>query len=464
MPSYRRILLAILATLAGCAASASPSPTWTTSATILAASESRPAWTLHRYGSDGFDSVSAVATLPDGGLVIAGHFEGELELGSDRLKSAGETDAFIARLDRRGDVEWAARLGGAGFDAATALVVDRAGHLVLVGNLSGPVAAGNHQLRARGESDIFLAAFGNDGSVRWATALGRPGWDTAAAAALTTTGDIAVVGASGTTDREGNHARADDADVLVALVGSAGKVRWTRSFGGDEWDQGLALAADRDGDIAVGGSFGGSVRLGDASLVSAGLGDGFVARLTSTGRVRRAERFGGKGNDAVTALAIGPDRAYAIAGHFSDTMAVGKERLASAGDADVFVARHDRQGEPVWAFRTGAAGTDEARGLIALPDGSLLVAVTYALALELVAGDGPSEVVLHHVSEAGALRDLVRLSGSFVSAHGLAMTRDGRAVLSGSFAHRVRLGSRRYESKDALDGFLMTTSLQTWGN
>src|SRR6187551_3341637 len=105
MSSSPRILLAPLATLAACAASASPPPTWTTSATILAASESRPAWALHRYGGDGFDSVSAVATLPDGSLVIAGHFEGELELGSDRLLSAGETDAFIALLDRDGEVE-----------------------------------------------------------------------------------------------------------------------------------------------------------------------------------------------------------------------------------------------------------------------------------------------------------------------------------------------------------------------
>jgi hypothetical protein len=136
----------------------------------------------------------------------------------------------------------------------------------------------------------------------------------------------------------------------------------------------------------------------------------------------------------------------------------------STGDTDVFVARHDPQGEPLWAIRTGAAGADEAGGLLALPDGSLLIAVTHALALELVAGDGPSEVVLHRVSEGGALRDLVRLSGSFVSAHGLGVTRDGRAVLSGSFAHRVRLGSRIYASKDALDGFLMTTSLEAWGN
>jgi len=464
MSSSPRILLAPLATLAACAASASPPPTWTTSATILAASESRPAWALHRYGGDGFDSVSAVATLPDGSLVIAGHFEGELELGSDRLLSAGETDAFIALLDRDGEVEWAERLGGAGFDAATALVVDRAGDPVLVGDLSGSVSAGDQRLRARGEADVFVASFGKDGAIRWATAFGGPGWDTAAAAALTTTGDIAVVGASGTTDREGNRARADDADLLVALVGSAGEVRWTRSFGGDEWDQGFAVAADRDGGIAVGGSFGGSLRLGDATLESAGLGDGFVAWLTSTGRVRRAERIGGKGNDAVTALAIGPDRAYAIAGHFSGTMAVGKQRLVSTGDADVFVARHDPQGELRWAIRTGAAGADEAGGLLVLPDGSLLIAVTHPLALELIAGDGPSEVVLHHVSEAGALRDLVRLSGSFVSAHGLAVTRDGRPVVGGSFAHRVRLESHSYASKDALDGFLMTTSLDAWGN
>ena len=70
----------------------------------------------------------------------------------------------------------------------------------------------------------------------------------------------------------------------------------------------------------------------------------------------------------------------------------------------------------------------------------------------------------HQVSEAGALRDLVRLSGSFVSARGLAVTPAGTAVVGGSFAHRITLGSRSYASKDALDGFLMTTSLGPRGN
>lgn len=135
-PSHATPLFLISA-LAGCAATNAPRPTWSTSSTVVAASESRPPWTLRRFGGDGFDSVASVAAMPDGGLVIAGYFEGTIDVGSDRLVSAGETDAFIARLDPAGQVEWAERLGGAGFDAATAVLVDHAGNLILVGELSG---------------------------------------------------------------------------------------------------------------------------------------------------------------------------------------------------------------------------------------------------------------------------------------------------------------------------------------
>jgi hypothetical protein len=398
--------------------------------------------------------------MPDGGLVIAGHFEGTLELGSDQLISAGHTDAFIARLAPGGEVDWAERVGGAGFDAATAVLVDQAGNPVLVGEMSGTVTVGDQRLRARGQSDVFAASFGGDSRIRWAVAFGEAGWDSAAAAAITADGSIAVVGSAGRLDRDDERARADDSDVLVALVGSTGKVRWVKRFGGAEWDQGFAVAAHPGGDIEVGGSFGGTLESGAARLTSAGVTDGFALRLTPAGRIVKARQIGAAGADAVTSLAMWPDGASAMAGHFTGRLSFGSTPLASGGESHVFVARSDAAGEPIWAVDAGAG---EADGLLALPDGTLLLAGSYSLALELVAGD-PSEVVLHHIGAHGHLRSLLRLSGSLVTARALATTRDGDAVVGGSFVRRARLGSHAIESEDTVDGFLMTTWLGAWGD
>lgn len=435
------------AALAGCRA-ATPALEWSPPlATILAPSEMRPPGRVGRFGSDGFDSVAAVAAMPDGALAVAGHFEGELALGSDQLVSAGDSDAFLAVVEPDGQVRWAARLGGAGFDAATAVVIDRAGEPVLVGDFQGTVRAGARRLAARGEADMFAAGFAPDGTVRWATALGGPGWDAAAGAALTAAGEIAIAGTS----------RADgEPDVLVALLGRNGAVIRTRSFGGPGWDQALAIAADQGGDIAVAGSFTERMKIDDSPLVSAGRGDGFVARLAPGGTLVRAERLGGTGDDAVTAVAFAPDGSAALAGHFAGTIRVGGIRLASAGDSDIVAARLDRDGAVTWASRIGGAGADEAHAIALLPDGSLLVAATYSLAL---AGGGPSEAVLHRFDPGGGRRDLVRVSGFFVSARALAVTTDGVALLGGSFAGRARFQGRVIEAVDALDGFLVSAPI-----
>ncbi len=433
-------------------------PSLAISLVLLPAVTGRPAWTLSRIGGDGFDSVASAATMPDGGFVIAGHFEGTLEIGSDRLVSAGKTDAFIARLSPTGEVEWAERIGGAGFDAATAVVVDAAGNPVLIGHLSGTVRAGRSQLRSRGQSDVFVVGFGDDSAIRWAIVLGESDWDVAASAAITADGSIAVAGSSGRFDREDDRARADDSDILVALVEPAGTARWVRRFGGAEWDQGFAIAAHPGGDIEVGGSFGGTLELETTRLVAQGVTDGFTVRLSPAGRVVRARRIGGKGADSVTGLASWPDGTSAVAGTFTGRVSFGATALTAGRELHVFVARADAGGEPIWAANAGAG---EANALLGLPDGTLLLAASHSLAIQLVSGD-PSEAVLHHIDAQGHLRSLLRLSGSRVAARGLATTTDGDAIVVGSFVRRVRLGSRTIEAEDKLDGFVMTTWLGAW--
>lgn len=460
MHPSRAMSLFLLATLSGCSGSAPAAPRLSSSATVLAASDSRPAWSLRSIGGDGLDSVASAAAMPDGGLVIAGHFEGTLELGSDQLISAGHTDAFIARLAPSGEVDWAQRVGGAGFDAATAVLVDEAGNPVLVGEMSGSFAVGEQRLRARGQSDAFAVSFAADTTIRWAVAFGESDWDSAAAATITADGSIAVVGSTGRIERDDERARADDSDILVALVGSTGKIRWVKRVGGTEWDQGFAVAAHPGGDIEVGGSFGGTLESGTTRLVSAGMTDGFALRLSPTGRIVKARRIGAAGADAVTALAIWPNGTSAMSGHYSGSLSFGATALASGGRSHVFVARSDAGGEPSWAIDTGAG---EADALGALPDGTLLLAGSYSLGLELVASD-PSEVVLHHIGSRGHQRALLRLSGSLVTARALAITRDGDAVVGGSFVRRARLGSHAIEAEDTVDGFLMTTWLGTWGD
>jgi hypothetical protein len=188
--------------------------------------------------------------------------------------------------------------------------------------------------------------------------------------------------------------------------------------------------------------------------------DGFSLRISPTGRVVNARRFGGKGADAISALAIWQDGTSAMAGHFTGSVSFGATPLMSGGESHAFVARFDAGGEPTWALDTGGG---EADALLALADGTLLLAGSYSQSLEMVAGD-PSAAVLHHIGPSGSYRALLRLSGSLVTARGLAMVGDSDAAVVGSFVQRARVGSRAIEAEDKVDGFLMTTWLGAWGD
>ena len=132
----------------------------------------------------------------------------------------------------------------------------------------------------------------------------------------------------------------DPGALVLALDDASGEVRWRLSLTATGWAVISAIAAD-DGGVVVGGSFTGSLRIGDQVVSSAGDSDGFVARLGHDGKLIWLARVGGTGADAVTALASdGVD--VAIAGSFAvEAELRGQQLLArvpTSPYADGFVA------------------------------------------------------------------------------------------------------------------------------
>lgn len=102
------------------------------------------------------DYVGAVAAAPSGDVFVAGQTTGNLG-----GPSAGNTDAFVARLDPGGRVVWIRQFGTPASDAATALVLDDAG-VVVAGLASGWLDGGPPS-----PPSVFVAAFDLEGERRW---------------------------------------------------------------------------------------------------------------------------------------------------------------------------------------------------------------------------------------------------------------------------------------------------------
>src|SRR5947208_2660946 len=63
--------------------------------------------------------------------------------------------------------------------------------------------------------------------------------------------------------------------VAIGLRAADGAVAWTQAIGATEWANVSAVAALPGGDVAIAGSFSGTLRIGGQVVTSAGSSDGF---------------------------------------------------------------------------------------------------------------------------------------------------------------------------------------------
>ena len=124
-----------------------------------------------------------------------------------------------------------------------------------------------------------------------------------------------------------------------------------------------ATAVDAAGNVYLAGNFTNTVVLGGTTLTSLGSYDVFVAKFNPTSnQFVWAQRAGGTGTDAVSALAVSGTSVYVAGGFDSPTAGFGPTTLSNAGGADVFIARlldAGTTGNFVWAQRAGGSGSDQ---------------------------------------------------------------------------------------------------------
>ncbi|APR82529.1 Hypothetical protein A7982_07878 [Minicystis rosea] len=130
---------------------------------------------------------------------------------------------------------------------------------------------------------------------------------------------------------------------------------------------------DVNGDIAVAGGFSGILDLGGGPLACAGGADVFVAKLDPAGIPLWAKRFGDKDDQNAYGGAIDALGRVVVGGGFSGTADFGGGVMASSGAGDAFVAMLDAAGGHLWSKRFGDASEQAAYGVRMDATGNVLL-------------------------------------------------------------------------------------------
>ena len=265
-----------------------------------------PQWARKAGGSGGagqFDTATALAADAAGNVYLAGAFSSPTANfdGSLALANEGGQDAFLARFDGTGGLQWVRQLGGAQESRANGLAVDGAGNAYVAGEFSGTLQLpGTTLSTAPGDQNLFIARFSTVGAVDWSRQAGGPLPDAARAVTVRGTNVFMAGYFSGaaTFGADTLVSVGNTYDAFLARLDTNGNFAFAQQAGGSDLggDFGLGVAVDVNGNALLVGYFSGASALGSATATSTGLEDIFVTRFNA---------FAGDGSPTLGLLPMG---------------------------------------------------------------------------------------------------------------------------------------------------------------
>lgn len=288
------------------------------------------------FGSTDSTQPGGVAVDSNGAVFLAGTFSDRLTMGGRELTAVGEC-GYLAKLTQDGTLLWLEQVKPEGFASArvTKVVVDDEGSAIVIGDEGDSkkrgffrkrapdgqlsftkvlTASQRFQLRALAvdrklrvtvggsfsgfwhsdvlsvqsssdtSGDAWFAQYSATGNVIWARTYSSRGQGAAVSAATIDAFDnIVLAGVAGYLEAPGEpidppaHAAASAAFVLK--MRSDGAPVWARGFYGGA-QPALALVADNNANIWLGGSFAGSFEIGGEVVSAMDRGDAFLIRLS----------------------------------------------------------------------------------------------------------------------------------------------------------------------------------------
>jgi hypothetical protein len=345
-------------------------------------------------GGSGYDSGAAIALDGFGNIYVAGTSDATWGCSPTACtvraftngggSMSWEPDAFAAKLDSSGALQWNTFLGGSEQDIGSAIAVDGTGSVYVAGNSWVTWGCSTVPCTARaftaGYGDAFAAKLTSlDGALTWNTFLGSSNGDAGNAIAVDGSGNLYLVGESYAT--WGTPVRAfagGGTDAFALKLNSSGVLQWNTFLGGTWYEYGTAIAVS-SGNVYVAGAsaatWGTPVRAFTAGSVNS-FEDGFAAKLDSSGVLLWNTFLGGNDIDRGNTIAVDAGSVY-VAGYSIGTWGTPVRAFTSGGSSgggDAFAAKlNSSDGALHWNSFLGGSGDDLGYGSAVDGSGNLLV-------------------------------------------------------------------------------------------
>lgn len=199
--------------------------------------------------------------------------------------------------------------------------------------------------------DIMLVKSNVNGEKEWEQFFGSGGWDHGTA--ILTTDDQGFIMAGHTTSFGAGRE-----DGWLIKTDSDGNETWSRTFGGDNNDRIYDVRKTSDGGFILAGS--------TQTPENGGL-EGWLIKTDPSGAEEWSQTFGDTATELFTSVSESGDGGFVMA---------GSSTSYGNGKSDIWVVKCDSEGNEQWYRTFGGTKDDDGKSIIALEDGTFIVAGT----------------------------------------------------------------------------------------
>jgi len=365
---------------------------------------------VNRAGGTTADIGSGIVADKAGNIYVTGYFTSTANFDSTHsLTSNGSSDVFIAKYNKGGGLLWVIQVGGTGADQGNAIAADTSGYIYVTGNYSGNVTFGSSTtLTATGTTDAFIAKYDTSGNLQWAVSQGGSGTENGNGIAVDNGGNVFVIGLNNPSGSAYNISVAKytgsgykswyqiikgiNAGQAIALDDSS-NIYLTGTYSGNFWvakydstfnasnknkptwektdinpsntDVGYGITVDNGGNVYAVGQFSGTNIKFDtktASSVGGNNGDMVIWKLSRGGVTSWVQTAGGTYNDQGNAISVNRVGDIYITGYYTGDVIFDTTHVSGPNYPQIFIAKYDPFGNVKWVIKDGGATTSNNMG------------------------------------------------------------------------------------------------------
>lgn len=337
-------------------------------------------WSTY-YGGTDIDEGYGIANDTAGNVFITGVTTSSSSIatsGAYQTTFGGDYDAFIAKYNSHGVLQWSTYFGGTSFDFGYYIATDLSGNPVITGltnSTSGIVSSSPHQSTlGGGGGDGFILKLNTSGVRQWSTYFGGTDYDYGYYIATDLNGNIVITGStySGTQiATSGSHqsSRGGNGDAFVAKFNASGTLQWGTYYGGGNVDDGNAVAIDTSGNIFLAGNTSSTSGISSSGSYQSSLKgtiDGFAVKFNKTGARQWSTYYGGDSQDGLTSVAVDIGGNPSLIGYTNSRKGFnlnGSYQDSLGGKDDCFLVRFNKSGSRLWGTYYGGGSYDYGYGI-----------------------------------------------------------------------------------------------------